>query len=250
MKRFLAPCVLVAASSLGCSSSDPATEADYDDVAQALSAVVSTDNDGGDIGSMKDSASIASGAPDLGLSIDASGKFASNHLGLDYQYTVACSGSDGSAMAKCDRTTDHAKVDLKWSGNLTLPHLTASVDRDGSWTLSKLQTDTIGFAGTGDFTLDLQLQSIFRNVSRSYHLSYSADYAGVTFSRTAKQLTAGTVKYEVDAERMVQGTKSESDATFHMTGELTFNADGTAKLTLDGSHSYRIEPVSGTVTKQ
>jgi hypothetical protein len=250
MKRFLAPCVLATTCALGCSSADTATEADYDDVAQALSSVIATDNGGGDVGSMKDSASIASGAADLGLSIDASGKFKGSHLGLDYQYAVQCSGADGSAMTKCDRTTDNAKVDVKWSGNLDLPHVTATVDRDGSWMLSKLQTDAVIFAGKGDFALDLQLQSIFRNVTRNYHVSYSADYAGVTFDRTAKHLTGGTVKYVVDAERMVEGTKNNSDATFHMDGLLTFSADGSAKLTLDETHAYKIDTASGTVTKQ
>jgi hypothetical protein len=250
MKRFLGSCVLAATCAVGCSSSDPATEADYDDVAQALSSTVSTGNGGGDVGSMNDTATVAAGATGLGVTFDASGKVSGDHFGLDYSYELACSDAKGAAQTKCDSTTDSAKVDVNWSGNLSLPHITASVDREGSWTLAGVQSDTVAFDGSSDFTLDLSLQSLWRNASRSYHLTYSADYAGVKLDRSARKVTGGSVKYVIDAERMAESAKKESDAKFHMDAALTFGTDGTAMLTLDKSHSYKINTTDGSVDKQ
>jgi hypothetical protein len=241
---------LAATCAVGCSSSDPATEADYDDVAQALSSTVATGNGGGDVGSMNDTATIAAGSSGLGLTVDASGKASGDHFGLDYSYELACSDAAGAAQTRCDSSTDSAKVDINWSGSLSLPHITASVDREGSWTLAGVQSDTVAFDGSSDFTLDLSLQSLWRNASRDYHVAYSADYAGVKLDRAAHKVTGGSVNYVIDAERMASGPKRESDAKFHMDGALTFNADSTAMLTLDKSHSYTINTADGSVDKQ
>jgi hypothetical protein len=250
MQRFLGSCVLAVTCAVGCSSSDPATEADYDDVAQALSSTVATDNGGGDVGSMNDTATLAAGTPGLGLVLDTSGKASGEHFGLDYSYKLACADAKGAAQTKCDSTTDSAKVDVHWSGSLSLPHVSASVDRDGSWMLAGVQSGTVAIDGSSDFTLDLSLQSLWRNASRNYHLAYSADYAGVKLDRTAHKLIGGSVNYVIDAERMASGPKRESDATFHMDAVLTFSSDGTASLTLDKSHSYKINTVDGSVDKQ
>jgi hypothetical protein len=250
MKRFLGPCVLAATCAVGCSGTDAATDADYDDVAQALSSTVSTGNGGGDVGSMNDTATVAAGTTGIGLAVDASGKVSGDHFGLDYSYKLTCSDAKGAAQTKCDSSTDTAKVDVNWSGSLDLPHITASVDREGSWTLAGVQSNVVAFDGSGDFTLDLSLQSLWRNASRDYHVAYSADYAGIKLDRAARKITGGSVKYVIDAERMASSAKGESDAKFHMDGTLTFGADGSAMLTLDKSHSYKINTADGSVDKQ
>lgn len=250
MKRIVEGCMLAAACLTGCSSQDQATEADYDDVAQALTAMVSTDNDGGEVGAMSDSVSIAIGSSDLSIQASAAGKFKSSHLGLEYDYAVSCKDGAGGKQDRCDKTTDSADVAVKWSGDLGLPHLTASVSRDGSWQLSKLQSDAAQLSGDSDFVLDAKVESLFRSVTRSYHLGYSAKYAGVTFDLAARRVTGGTATYSIDAERTATGPRRESEAQFSMDGVLGFAADGTATLTLDGSYKYKLDPATGVMVKQ
>jgi hypothetical protein len=241
--------MLAAACLTGCSQ-DQATEADYDDVAQALTAVVSTGNDGGEVGALSDSVSIALGSSDLSIQASAAGKFKSSHLGLEYDYAISCKDGAGTKQDKCGKTTDSADVAVKWSGELGLPHLTASVSRDGSWQLSKLQSDVAQLSGDSDFVLDAKVESLFRSVTRSYHVGYSAKYADVTFDLAARRITGGKATYSIDAERTATGPRRESEAQFSMDGVLTFAADGTATLTLDRSFSYKIDPATGVMVKQ
>jgi hypothetical protein len=249
MKRIVEGCMLAAACLAGCAK-DEATEADYDDVAQALTAMVSTDNDGGEVGALSDSVSIALGRTDVSIQASAAGKFKSSHLGLDYDYAIRCKDTAGGALDKCDKSTDSADVTVKWSGDLGLPHLTAGVSRDGSWQLTKLQSDIAHVNGDSDFVLDAKVESLFTRVTRSYHVGYSAKYADVTFDRAARRITGGSATYSIDAERTASGPRRESEAQFSMDGSLTFAADGTATLTLDRSYKYKIDPASGLMVKQ
>jgi hypothetical protein len=233
----------------GCSDSDKASEADYDDVAQALSVGVATNNSGGDIGSLQDSASIAVGTPTLGITVSASGEFVGNRLGVDYDYSVACSDAAGTALDRCGANTDSAKVAIKWSGELAIPNLSASVARDGHWDLSEIQSGTVQVDGDGHFDLDVQFTALFRDVTRHYSLSYDATYDGVQVRRLPAGVVGGTVSYSVKAERMASGTRGDSEASFDMDAALTFGSNASAMLTLDGKYQYAVDTSSGQITK-
>lgn len=251
MKRIMEGCILAAACLTGCAK-DQATEADYDDVAQALSAVVVTDNGGGEVGAMSDSVSIALGAGDLSIQASAtgSGQWKSSHLGLDYDYAISCKDETGAKQDQCGKTTDSADVSVKWSGELGLPRITASVTRDGSWQLTKLQTDSALLNGDSNFDLDAKLESLFRDVTRTYHVGYSAKYTDVALDLAAHRIEGGKATYSIDAERKATGPRRESEAEFSMDGELTFNTDGSATLTLDRSYKYKIDTATGAMVKQ
>lgn len=249
MKRTVGNCILAAAWLAGCSGKDQATEADYDDVAQALTAVVTTDNGGGEVGAMSDSVDIALGAGDLSITASAAGKFKSSHLGLEYDYAISCKDSAGAQLDKCNRDTDSAEVKVDWSGDLGLPHLTASVDRSGSWQLAKVQSGNAVLNGDSDFNLDAKLESLFRDATRSYHVGYNAKYSDVALDLAARKIKGGTVQYEIAAERKATGTRRDSEAEFEMKGELTFAADGTATLTLDKNFRYTIDTATGVMVK-
>jgi hypothetical protein len=252
MKRLLLDPRLVAASccwAVGCSSSDPASEADYDDVAQALSSVVASGSTGGDVGAMSDSANVALGVSDGMIRVSATGQFSGTHGGLKYELTAKCNDVAGQALASCTKATDDSTIDLTWSGELALPKVTASVQREGTWTLTGLQSGTATISGDGEFTLDAQLQSFFRNASRTYHVGYSAEYKDVHFDLTTRSAMAGDVSYVIDAERSASGLRGESDAKFHMEGALSFHVDGSATLTLDNTFKYGIDAASGFLVK-
>lgn len=249
MKRLLPTCLIAATSFAGCAGTDTPTEADYDDVAQALTAVVVTDNEGGEVGAMVDASSIAQGDGRITLQLDASGKYTGNHLGLDYAYTATCSNAEGAPQTACDKTSESADVGVSFSGELTLPRLTAAVVREGSWQLSGLQTDQVTFAGNSEFTLDTQLESLFRDAARAYRLNYVANYDGIVLDKATRRVVSGKVTYNIDSERMVTGSRRESEAQFNIDGVLEFKADGTASLTLDGAHTYNVHMGSGGLTK-
>jgi hypothetical protein len=250
MKYGFSSCLLVLFCTVGCWGNDEATEADYDDVAQAVSAMVVTDNGGGEVGSMCDSIDIATGTNSVSLSVDGRGRFVGDHLGLNYQYEVECTDADGSALTTCDDATDHAAVAVKWSGDLELSHLTASVQREGEWQISNVQDGTVEINGSSDFDLEAQLVSIFNNARRSYEVSYSADYAKIKFDRSSRRIKSGTVEYVIDARRIASGRRHDWTAKFQMDGVLQFTGNGSATLTLDKSYSYTIDTESGFVAKK
>jgi len=249
MKRLFPTCLLAATSFVGCAGSDTPTEADYDDVAQALTAVVVTDNEGGEVGAMIDASSVARGDGRLTLQLDASGKYSGNHLGLDYAYTATCSNAEGAPLAACDKSSDSADVTVSFSGELTLPRLSAAVVREGSWQLSGLQSEQVTFAGDSELTVNTQLESLFRDATRAYRLNYVASYEGVVLDKATRRVVGGKVTYNIDSERMATGTRGESEAQFNIDGVLEFKADGTASLTLDRSHTYNVHMGSGGLTK-
>ena len=249
MNRLLPTCLIAATSFAGCAGSDTPTDADYDDVAQALTATLVTDNDGGEVGAMIDASSIAQGDGKLTLQLDASGRYTGTHLGLDYAYTASCSDAEGAEQDACDKSSDSAEVAVSFSGELELPRLTATVVREGSWQLQGLQSDEVTFEGAGELTVDAQLQSLFRNASRSYRLNYLASYDAIVLDRSTRKIMGGTISYDIDSDRMASGLRGKSEAQFNIDGVLEFNGDGTATLTLDGDHSYNVHLASGGLTK-
>ena len=245
----------LAVAASGCSSNDgdasstPATTDDYDDVAQAMSSVVATTGGGGEVGSLADSADLSVGIVPLGVTLSATGTFAGNRVGLNYAYKLTCTDVNGTVLGACGLATDEARVAVDWSGQLTVPNLSATVMRQGNWTLLGLQTDMVSFGGSGTFSFDAAFQSAFRPAMASFHLDYDASYEGITMQRALHRLTAGAIHYTVKAARTASTNTAATNATFDMTADLAFNTDGTATLTLDGSHRYSVNTLSGQVAR-
>jgi hypothetical protein len=229
-------------------SNHQVTQEEYDDVAQAVASTAATGNGGGDVGSMADSASLATGVMPAGLAVDVSGHVTGSRFGLSYDYRLACSDASGAAQDACDATTDRAEVTLSWSGTLNLSHVQASIQRSGDWTLTGLQSNAPMFNGQGTFQFDISVQSIFRPVTASYHLDYAADYAQIALD-PGHRPKGGTIHYSIAAEHMVTNGGSTSTATFDLDAVVTFHADGTATIVLDGSHTYQLDVATGAVER-
>jgi hypothetical protein len=246
---FACVAVMTVAGVVGCSSgkSTP-TSNDYDDVAQSTAALTVQAGGGGEIGSMSASASLAVGVTPGNVSVNASGTFDELQAGVDYTFTIACTDASGAALSHCGPTTNDAQASVGWSGDLTLPGFSATVDRQGSWTLTGVQTGTVTFNGSGSFTFASQFQSAFRNEMATANLTYSGSYDAVTFVTAAKHATGGTAHYTVNASESSSSTSGQSSGSFSIDVLVTFNLDGSATLTLDGSHAYAVS-ASGTVTK-
>jgi hypothetical protein len=239
----------------GCSSNGNSSQSvaagpnDYDDVAQAVGSVVATTGGGGEVGSLADSVDLAVGVVPLGIAVDASGEFAGSRLGLDYDYQLSCKDAAGAALSACGLTTNTANVKVDWSGDLGLPNFSAAVTRQGDWSLSGVQTDTVQFAGDGTFSFDAKFTSIFRPASVEYRLDYAATYDGVTMQRSLHRVVGGAIHYSITAERMAASDQKTAEATFDMAADLSFSSAGTATLVLDGSHRYTLDTGSGAVAR-
>lgn len=226
-----------------CGGGGQATEDEYNDVAQAIGSTTSTGNGGGEVGSFSDSATLATGQMPPGLSASGSGHFAGTHLGLDYDYQITCS------PAPCGAATDSAEVKVSWSGSLDLSNLQASIDRSGDWTLTGVQSGTATFAGEGSFSFDIAVQSLFRTANASYHLDYDATYSAVRIDVATRRPVGGSIHYQISAQHDASGPNGSASGNFDIDAVVTFAADGTATLTLDGSHHYTINLANGIVTK-
>lgn len=242
--------VSLGSSLIACSSgsdSKPTAE-QYDDTAQAIASQTSTSGGGGDVASMSDSVNIALGTMPLGFSLSGNGHFQGSRLGVAFDYAITCKNVAGLALGSCDATTNEATVAVNWSGNFTSPSLDASVTRDGSWSVTGLQTDTATFSGDGSFTFDATLRSIFRpGVTATYNFDASASYDAVKITTADRKVVDGSASFDLTARHMVTGSTTNVDATFDVHAAVTFHADHTATLVLDGSRSYTLNLTSGAV---
>ena len=241
--------VVAAIGGIGCSggSSTP-TSNDYDDVAQSTAALVATPGGGGETASISDVASIAIGATPGNVSVNAQGSFSTVQAGLTYSFTLTCADVSGNALPHCGPTTSAAQASVSWNGDLQIPDFSATVSRTGNWSVTGIQTGTATFTGTGSFDYSSTFQSAFRDEQASADLVYNATYDSVVFNEAAHLVTGGTVQYAINASRMASSTSGTSSGSFTINAVVTFAADGSATIVLDGSHAYQVT-AGGVVIK-
>lgn len=242
-------CCAILLAIAGCSDADKPTDDDYDGVAQALGSVTATDGGGGEVGTLVDVSVIASGTPRTGINLMASGEFSGNKLGVTYDYDVTCADSAGAKLDSCTNASDSADVNVKWSGELSTAILSGVVSRTGMIKLTKIQSGTVTVAGAGNLTIDAEFKALFRDATRSYHLAYDAKYEDVQVARAQQKVVGGSIHYALDVERHAMDAKRTSSATFEITADLVWSADGSAKLTLDGDHTYNVNTTTGAVAE-
>lgn len=244
-------------SSSSSSTTQPPTSADYEDTAQAISSSIVTGQGGtagaGDIIAMRDAMSIARGRLPIGFVLGSDGWIHGDHMGIDNSFMVTCKNAAGTVLAKCDATTDSATVAIKWTGNLDTPSFTASIDREGTWTITGLTTATATFSGDSSFSLDTKVTSIFhQGVTATDTFDATASYKAITIATADRQVTGGSASFEIKGHRTVTGTpmgKDDVDKSFDVTAAITFNADHTATLVLDGTQTFTIDLTTGKITK-
>ena len=255
--------------SLAACSSSPSTgtptDADYEDTAQAIASSTVTgrnaggggsggDTGAGDVIAMRDAMSLAFGRLPIGFALHGDGRLHCNRMGVDNSFTVTCKDAAGATLDRCDRTTDSATVDVQWTGKLETPNFTATVDRQGSWTITGLQSDTATFNGDSSFSLDSSFTSMFHpGETRTAMFSNTASYDAITIATADREITGGSATFEVKAHHTVTGSpmaKHDVDKSFDVTAVLTFNADHTATLVLDGTKTFTIDLETGKVTRQ
>jgi len=211
---------------------------------------VAADGRGGDVASMTDVVQLARGELPAGFSRGNDGHFHCKRVNLDFSYMVTCRNAAGDTLARCDRTTDAADIEVSWSGSLEFPGFSSMTSRIGSWTLTGLQSDTTTFDGLSAFTSSTNITSRFHaGAMASYELDTAASYDAIKIATKTREPFAGGAQFDVSARRMVTGTRHDVDAAFDVHADLTFHSDHTASLVLDGVHHYVIDLETGRVTK-
>ena len=242
--------LVIAACGSSDSDSDAPTDEDYDDTAQAIGGATQTDGDSGDLVSMSDSVSLALGELPIGFTIDTSGRIHGSRFGIEYSYALTCRDAAGNTLVVCSDLTDSASVQASWSGTLDTPNFDASIEREGSWSISGLQTETAAFEGEGSFSFDSTLQSIFRpDTTVSFTFDADASYDALAIQMDSRQVVDGTASFDVSAHKVVTGTDHDVDRTLNIHADVEFHADQTATLELDGSHRYTINTATGVVVR-
>jgi hypothetical protein len=243
------------------STTSPATTADYEDTAQTIAASTVTGGNGGigfgDVLVFGDAMSIARGHLPLGFLRGDDGHFRGSLMGVGHDFTVACKDAAGNAQTACNSMTDSATVTIKLTGDLQTTSFSSSIDREGSFTITGLQGATATFNGDSSFSLDTSLMSVFhQGVTSTLMFDATASYKAITITTTDRTITGGSASFEVKAHRTVTGTGSGSgsannnvDKSFDVQASLTFNADQTATLVLDGTHTFTIDMKTGRITK-
>jgi hypothetical protein len=243
VRPFVATSVLALAAT-GCQPSNEPTQQDYNDVATSVGSLVA--GGGGELTSIQDSVGTAQGEIPAGFSSSGSGQFEGTRGGLSYSYEVTCTGADGVTMAACDATTDSASLIVDWSGNYDGDYWQFEISRTGEWNVTGLQSDVAVFTGSGTFDVSSTSQSLDGQRDRSFDLSYAASY-DIQWDMVAERVIEGTIDYAVHAERHVDGAAADRDAVFDISAEVIFDGSSTARLVLDGSHSYDIDINTGFV---
>jgi hypothetical protein len=241
---------LLTVSACSSSSDHAVTREEYDDTAQAIGTTTSSGSGGGDVAAMADVMIMARGEMPLGFTLTADGHVRGSRLGLDYNYALTCKDTAGTTLALCGPTTDRVDVSLTLTGDLATSNLDASLSRQGSWTVTGMQSATTKFDGNGSFDFAATIRSVFRpGVVTTYNFAYDASYDGVLIDSASHQAIGGSASFDASARHMVTGSNNNSDVTFAVAADITFKADHTATLVLDGDQQYSIDLTTGVVVR-
>ncbi len=234
--KILGLSLLGLGTALTACSGNNATPAEYDDVAQSVGA--STASQSGDVGAMVDLVAIAHGTMPAGFTNAGGGVITGTVLGLDYSYMITCKNASGTVLAACDSTTDSANVSFTWDGMITLPAISATITREGNWSVSGLTTSTATFNGNGTFVDDAMISNT------SYHFDTSATYSDVAINTGDNVANNGEIQLSIDGSKQAPG----GSTSFSVNADVTIHADSTATIVLDGQHDYTVNLQTGVVT--
>lgn len=244
--KHLASCLLALIPA--CASNDAVhiSDEEYDDAALSIGSTTAAHGGGGEIGAMADVMLLASGTMPLGFLGGTDGLYHGEHLGLRYDYELACVDAGGHRLASCGHTTDRARVHVTWKGRLELPFLMIAVEREGDWTIRDLTTDAPILDGDGHMTYDTAVDYPERGARTTYHFAYDARYEQVHY---AEGRIAGTTRDTVVAERTRTTGNRTDTRSFELGAVITFAANGHAVIDLDGTRRYDLDVTSGAVVR-
>lgn len=219
----------------------PPTDAEYQQVAQAVGATTSQLGDGA---ALTVATQLVTGVVPIGLRLDGAGRFSGDHVGLSYDYDVQCR-TVLLEPVPCGALADAAVVDATWRGRLELPRWQASASHTGTWNLAGLRGDVTTVDGDARFVLGATFASASAQNTKTLDLRYDASYDGVQIDNDTHALVGGAVHYAIDMTT-THTTPGHDDRTHHaIDAVVTFTGGGAATLVLDGDRRFTIDLYAG-----
>ena len=132
---------------------------------------------------------------------------------------------------------------------------TASVSHAGVLDARGVQDgrDTLQFDGGAIDTLQNHFLSLDGTRERYFLWASVVDIAAVRFLKSTIQSDgrpiSGTVTFTVTADRLRSNNRADVEAHIDATVVVVFNADGTADLSVDATHTYRWNLQTGVVVR-
>jgi hypothetical protein len=224
-------------------ATEPATPQDLDETARVVGALMAAEQ-GGDLATVRDGVMTAQAKSSGGFSLDVSGVFVGQHLGLAYDVALECYDDDGGALTCGEGDTASADLMATWSGELNIGGLSVASALSGDWMLDGLDEAVATANGGASATLDVLLTHDGQR--RSLRVAFAGSYDDVLVDTSTHHAIGGTVTYALDVERRTTTSQGERVASFSADAVVTLGADRTATLALSGSR-YRVDLATGDV---
>lgn len=219
-------------------ANEPAmTAGDYDEVATTMGALVADENRG-EPNAYGGAVLLARGVVPTDFQISG-GIAIGELLGFDYSFTVACRDGAGSEVTCGDDAAASAHIVVAWAGDWNSGDVVASSDFDGDWSLSGLDQDLIVLDGSADASASLT-RTTGTGGERSWRVDYRATYNDVAIDADSRKAVSGSVSYDVQIDRSYSARTDDVERHFSVDADVSFQADGTATLVLDGDQVYRM----------
>jgi len=256
----LVPAALLAASMIsGCAKSptapQPMSQSDADDVAQQI-AVTSTGTGWGSFvlnyrGSLGPQAAPARVRPLRATRAAWDTSWTSGFL--SYAFSLAFYTPGGLELPQYDPIlTWRIEETSSVTGSIQRTDFQADLFHAGqlSFTGARTSDDTLAFSGTAHDTAFTHFTSDVRQVERWFHIDLVRTISNVRIPKSQGAYpTSGSVTWVVQAQRLRSGSRADVEATFDGTATLTFDGTRYPTLTITGGWRYRVDLVSGAVTR-
>jgi hypothetical protein len=226
------------------SDADVPTQADYDEVAEALAPLVAQDLGAG--GTLATVATAARGQSVAALRA-AAGATAASGASLEWSIEVECRDATGTVQASCNAETDTALVTAGFDGSLELGTYRASLTANGRWSLAGLQSGPVTATGEQVLGAASSFTSTWRNETRTFDLEVSKSYE-LSFPTLDPRDVRGELSGSVFAHRTRVNPNVDIDKRFDIDVAIELAGDRTAVLVLDGVARYRLDLDTGAIT--
>jgi hypothetical protein len=260
--RTLVPAVLLLALVAAACSKSPTSpdggmsQADADDVAQQI-AVVSTGTGWGAFvlnygGTMAPQLAPARVRP-ARVAQPAAWDTTWTSGFLTYTFALAFFTQGGDEQGTYDpATTWRIEETSGVTGSIQRTDFQANLFHTGAMTYfgTRSSDDTLTFSGTAHDTALTHFVSDVRQVERWFHVDLTRTVANVTLPRTAYAYpTSGMVTWVVTATRLRSSSRGDVEATLNAIATLAFNGTRYPTLVVSGRWRYRVDLISGAVSR-
>ena len=162
--------------------------------------------------------------------------------GLNLQFVYHCNdGSTAHTIVPCDGLAHHSHIKYTIDGAQAIDNMAMDgIQRVVDWEVRDITIDKARFRGPDQVVLNTSV------AGATYKVQFHAVYEQVRFLAGYAYPTFGTIDFDVNTERQREADRRVFDAK----AQIVYGSSGTpTTLTFDGTRQYKIDVVTGAVTK-